>query len=208
MVKTVVKKGYGAKKSWRWRRKKYFNFIAYNYHKAKLSVGTYRIEYNTNDCHFIPNNVSVITVSQLITDCPDWAAYKTLFLGHKVTGVSIECIPVPFKQVPVATNTQTGQFPAQEAVDVRSSVAIGLIAFADTATYAGIVESDMSMVLSFTESTRKYFSLLGGVVGWDTTNAPNEQNYRVAINTLALPTFGQMYWNVRFDFYILYKVNI
>ena len=207
MVKTIVKKGY-AKKSWRWRRKKYFNFIAYNYHKAKLSVGTYRIEYNTNDCHFIPNNVSVITVSQLITDCPDWAAYKTLFLGHKVTGVSIECIPVPIKQVPVATNTQSGQFPAQEAVDIRSSVAIGLIAFADTATYAGIVESDMSMVLSFTEPTRKYFSLLGGVVGWDTTNAPNEQNYRVAINTMALPTFGQMYWNVRFDFYILYKVNI
>lgn len=207
MVKTIVKKGY-AKKSWRWRRKKYFNFIAYNYHKAKLSVGTYRIEYNTGNCRFVPNNVSVITVSQLITDCPDWAAYKTLFLGHKVTGVSIECIPVPIKQVPIATTTNTGQFPIQEAIDIRSSVAIGLVAFADAVTYAGIVESDMSMVLSFTDTTRKYFSLLGGVVGWDTTNAPNEQNYRVAVNTLALPTFGQMFWNVRFDFYILYKVKI
>lgn len=206
MVKTIVNKGY-AKKSWRWRRKKQFNFIAYNYHKAKLSVGTYRIEYTTNHCRFIPNNLEIIAISQLVSECPDWSAYKTLFLGYKLTGIAIECVPVPIKQVPIATNTQTGQFPAQEPVDVRSSVAIGIVAFADAVTYAGIVESDKSMVLSFTDTTRKYFSLLGGVSSWDTTNAPNEQNYRVAVNTLAIPVAGQMYWNVRFDFYILYKVK-
>lgn len=206
MVKT--KKGYVAKKSWRWRRKKQFNYIAYNYHKAKLSVGSYRIEYTRNNCRFVPNNVDVITISQLVNDCPDWAAYKTLFLGYKLTGIAIECIPVPIKQVPVPSQTQSGEFPIQEPIDIRSCVAIGIIAFADTTTYAGIVESDKSMVLSFTEPTRKYFSLLGGVAAWDTTNAPNEQNYRVAVNTLALPVQGQMFWNVRFDFYVLYKVKV
>lgn len=204
MVKTA-KKGY-AKKSWSWSRKKYFSFVAYNYTKAKLSTSK-RVDLTSNHCQFIGDNLEVLSVSSLIGDCPDWTKYRDLYLGFRVTGIKIECTPCPIIAGAASAETSSGHFPIAK-VQFPSAPAVGIIGAYDATTYQGIVESDKHITLSFTNKTSRYFGLLGGVFGWDVTNAPNEQNYKIAVNVLGLPTMGEAIWNVDFHFYITFKSKI
>ena len=203
MAKTA-KKGYA--KSWRWSRKKYFSFVAYNYTKAKLSTSK-RIDLTTQHCQFIGDNLEVLPVSTLIGECPDWNKYRDLYLSYRLTGIKIECTPCPIIVGAAVGQTTSGQFPYSK-VQFPSAPAVGIIGAYDDSTYHGIVESDKHITLSFTNKTSRYFGLLGGVFGWDVTNAPNEQNYKIAVNVLGLPTLGEAIWNIDFHFYITFKSKI
>lgn len=194
------------KKNYYLRRKKYFCFVAYNYSKAKLSTSK-RIHLNSEHCQFITDNLETITVSALIGECPDWAKYRDLYLSYRLTGIKIECTPCPVVNGAAAVETSSGHFPFPK-VQFPSAPAIGIIGTYDATTYQGIVESDKHITLSFTNKSSRYFGLLGGVFGWDVTNAPNEQNYKVAVNALGLPTLGEAIWNVDFHFYITFKSKI
>lgn len=204
MVKTA-KKGY-AKKSWRWSRKKYFSFVAYNYTKTKLSISK-RIDLTADHCQFIGDNVESLSVFTLIGECPDWDKYRDLYLSYRLTGIKIESTPCPMINGATVGQTPTGQFPYPK-VQFPSAPAVGIIGVYHAATYQGIVECDKHITLSFTNKTSRYFGLLGGAFGWDVTNSPNEQNYKVAVNVLGLPTLGEAIWNVDFHFYITFKSKI
>lgn len=196
------KKYYGYRK----RRKAAFYKAISNYHKTKLTFSD-RIALTHADVVFLSTNNNVLSLSTSLGAAPDWNLYKDLFLSYKLTGIAFEAVPCPVFPNTVVATTGTGQFPVQKTNIVCMPV-VGLISLTDAITYNSIAESNKSVILNAYTTTRVYWSLRGGAVAWDCTNAPNEQSARIATNVSGLPSDGELRWNVRLDFYIIYKITI
>lgn len=191
---------------YRRRRKFAFYRAISNYHKTKLTYTT-RLALTQNSCNFLAQNTNVMPLSYCLGAAPDWGLYKDLFLSYRLTGIAFAAIPCPIFPNTVVATTTTGQFPVQKT-NIVSMPVVGLISFTDADTYAGIADSNKSMILNAYNTTRAYWSLQGGAVSWDCTNAPNEQSARFATNVEGLPSDGELRWAIKIDFYIIYKITI
>ena len=203
MVK-YKKKYYKKKKA----TKGQFNYIASNYFKAKLSISK-RIIYDATQCRFIPGNLEVLQLYNLMAECPDLDALKKMFLSYKLTGIAIMAIPCPVSQTfnnytaAVASETMNSTLP-MPSDKILSAVCLAIISQSDGTSYNDLVESDKSLLLNFNTITRKYYKF--NLSEWLKFESANALTGRVAVNTLALPTAGGLVWNVKFDFYITCKV--
>lgn len=199
--------GYKKRRLYYRRRRKFAFYRAIsNYHKTKLTYTT-RLALTQTSCIFLAQNTNVLQLSACLSSAPDWDVYKNIFLSYKLTGIAFTAIPCPIFPNTVVATTTTGQFPVQKT-NIVSMPIVGLISFTDADTYAGIAESNKSMILNAYNTTRAYWSLQGGAVSWDCTNAPNEQSARFATNVEGLPSDGELRWAIKIDFYIIYKITI
>ena len=200
-----------AKKTYKKRRRysKKFNFYKAisNYHKTKLSC-SYRIELNTVEIKWLGiGNNNIALVSDLLNSCADTNTYKTLFLSYKLTGIKVTASPTPGIQKIEAVQTQTGSFPVA-AFACPATPALALLAIDDAVDYPAIIESNKHMLLSYHNKTSSYFSLSGGAVNWFDTRNNNVQPGRIAVNIQQVATAGSWFWQVVFDFYIMFKVTV
>lgn len=200
MGKTTVRKAY--KKRRRYTSKAAFNYIASHYYKAKLST-TFRIRVNSESCMFLPNNDNKYPISELISTCPDWGAMKKMFQSYKLTGIAVTISPIPVAEQAVNVTTQTGTFPVMYT-NVVSAPAFGIVTIYDGTDYADIIESDKSLILNYTTTERKYWPFR--VTDWQSSiNTNQEQGPRFAVNVQGLNTNGVTMWQIKCDFYILYR---
>ena len=201
----TYKKSYSAKVS-----KYQFNYIASNYFKAKLSISK-RIIYDSTQCRFIPGNLEILQIYNLMAECPDLDSLKKMFLSYKLTGLGITAVPCPVSQTfnnytaAVASESMNSTIP-MPSDKILSAVCLAIISQNDGTTYNDLVESDKSVLLNFYGITRRYFKF--NLSEWLKFESGNALTGRVAVNTLALPTAGGLVLNVKFDFYITCKVKV
>lgn len=186
-----------------WNKMKFYKAVA-NYHRAKLTYSN-RLELKTGFCQFVPENNAVIKISTILDSCPDWKLLRDYFLSYRLTGISIVAVPTPIFADAVAVQTQTGLFPVNKTY-ITSAPVLGIIGTYDGIEYKDIAESNKSMVLNFYTTTRNYWRM--SPTSWNCTNAPNDQTYRVAANVHGLPLNGSLFWNISYNFYILFKITI
>ena len=137
-----------------------FNYIASNYFKAKLSISK-RIIYDATQCRFIPGNLEVLQIGNLLGECPDLDALKKMFLSYKLTGIGIMAIPCPVSQTfnnynaAVASESMNSTLPLPSD-KILSAVCLAIISQNDGTSYNDLVESDKSLLLNFNTITRRY----------------------------------------------------
>lgn len=193
----------GNKKNW--TKAKFYKAIS-TYHKTKLTYAA-RIDLKSASCNFLPGNSEVLVISDILGSTPDWKKYQDLFLSYKLTAIKITCTPCPPIPLAAVATTQTGQFPINKWSFVSMPI-IALINLQEATNYRDLAESNKHLCLNPWETKSAYWSLLGGAHNWDTTNAPHEQNFRLATNVHGLPTDGELMWNVDVDMYVIFKITI
>lgn len=170
-------------------RKRYsINKLLRNYYKAKLDY-LIRIKYQQSGVMFIEWNTNAKPLADLIAACKDWDYYKRLFHSFKLTGVSLEISP----------GVPQGNFVSNGAL------VLGLITSADPTDFSTVVDSTKSIVLSTTNTQRRYISFNGGQTGWSSTNLNAVIDGKLFCETDSLPESGVMVWGVKVSFYITFK---
>lgn len=187
--------------------KRQFNYIASHYHKTVLTTH-FRIELTSNVVRFVGAGTdNYISIQDLIMTCADWETYRKLFLSYKLTGISLEFSPAPITPAVVPTTTTTGTFPVASQ-SIYSVPAVALVAFHDDVDYKSIVESNKHCLLNFTNKSRLWIPLTGGIAGWFQTTSTNVLTGKLAVNVPQLPTAGSIFWQVVCNFYVTYKITV
>lgn len=181
MAKGKYRKGYG------WKRTK--NRLMKNYFKMRFDYVD-RIGIDTSALKFITFNSNNRGIGSILVMCSDWPKAAGLFHSFKLTGMVIQATPI------MGTDDWYG----------RGTVALGVMTDSDTYDFNNLVESNMSMVLSQTQITRRYYSFNGGETGWvSTDNPPNALNGKVYTETDSLAQKGGFLWSIKFSFYVTFK---
>lgn len=203
----MVKKTYKKKTYQKKTGKAQFNYIASHYHKTVLTTH-FRIELSANNIRFVGAGTdNYISIQDLISTCADWETYRKLFLSYKLTGISLEFSPAPITPAVVPTTTTTGTFPVASQ-NIYSVPAVALVAFHDDVDYKSLVESNKHCLLNFTNKTRMWIPLSGGIAGWFQTTSTTVLTGKLAVNVPQLPTSGSIFWQVVCNFYITYKITV
>ena len=147
------------RKSWRWNRKKYFNYIARNYLKyTAVIVGKILwIDQDDNNIYWDGRNSNVFTLSDALAQAGnELLSLKSYFATMKFTGVAVKITP-GYPANPTNANSGT-----------VGSAFLTLQQDQEQATYANAVHNPRSICLSQFMPQRKYFSL---TTSWVGTNA-------------------------------------
>lgn len=109
MIKKVNNRRY-------YRRNGYRRFkqIISHYHATKLTYVD-NIRLATNELKFVKLDADRSRIGDVVAQCPDFTAYKAIFLSFKVTGIKF---------------TVTPQYPLAN-FDMRSAVMLGITAASD-----------------------------------------------------------------------------
>lgn len=167
-----------------------FKYLISSYHATKLTY-VENIRLATNELIFVKNNSDRIRIGDIVALCPDFEAYKKIFLSFKVTGIKITVTP----QIPLAN------------FDMRHAVMLGVTAASDDQTSSAVAESNKSLILSPVQMVSKYFTLQGGIIGWQPTT-PAGQTVAGGYITVAADgnaNGGGIIFSVVFDFYVMFK---
>lgn len=183
-----------AKRRYYYRRKRYYRYkIMKNYFKARLDTAM-RVALDNAGFKFIENNATTRNLAQVLESCSDWAAFKQLFHSFKLTGVLMEAIPnlplIGGDNKPFAAN---------------GTYCVGLITQGDTTNYANLLEAKNTILLTPTQTQRKYLSFNGGETSWIVTSQTSDLDGKFYCETNSLATSGGMVWTVKFSFYITFK---
>lgn len=188
----MAKSGY--RKRYYYRRYYYSKAkLMRNYFKARLDTSM-RAALDTAGFKFIENNATSRNLAQVLESCSDWVAYKQLFHTFKVTGIAMEAVP----NLPIA-----GQDNRPFAAN--GTYCVGLITSGDTQNYANLLEAKNTIILTPTQSQRKYLSFNGGETSWIATSQTSDLDGKFYTETNSLATSGGMVWSIKFSFYITFK---
>lgn len=178
----------------KYRRKYYRKYNLYkvmrNYFKAKLDY-LLRIKYFNSGLNFIEWTTNAKPIADLLGSCKDWDYYKRLFHSFKLTGMALEISP----------GVPQGNFVSNGAL------VLGLITSGDPTDFNTVVDSTKSIVLTSTNTQRRYISFNGGQVGWASTNLIGSIDGKLFAETDSLPESGVMVWGVKLSFYVTFKNN-
>lgn len=178
----------------RYYRRNFYNRVKImrNYFKARLDTSM-RAALDTAGFKFIENNASTRNLAQVLESCSDWNAYKQLFHTFKLTGLAMEAIP----NLPIAG--QASPFAA------NGTYCVGLITQGDTTNYANLLEAKNTILLTPTQTQRKYLSFNGGETSWIATSQTSDLDGKFYTETNSLASSGGMVWSIKFSFYITFK---
>ena len=118
------------KRYYRRNRFRRFKNMISKYHATKLTYVD-NIRLATNELKFVKQDAARARIGDLVALCPDFTAYKAIFLSYKVTGIKI---------------TVTPQYPLAN-FDMRSAVMLGITAASDDETASNVAESNKSLIL-------------------------------------------------------------
>lgn len=172
-------------------RKRYYrnkNRIMRNYFKMKLDI-VERLGMDNSGFKFISWNSNAKDIGVVLNGCDDWPKAAGLFHSFKLTGVAITAIP----------GVYGSDFYA------RGSPMVGILTSNEQANFNTLAESNSSIVLSYNETRRRYYSFHGGETGWMSTDMLADLNGRIYAETLSLAETGNFVWTIKFTFYVTFK---
>ena len=178
----------------RYYRKNFYNRakILRNYFKARLDTSM-RAALDTAGFKFIENNATSRNLAQVLESCSDWNAYKQLFHTFKLTGLAMEAIP----NLPIAG--------ASAPFAANGTYCVGLITSGDTQNYANLLEAKNTILLTPTQTQRKYLAFNGGETSWIATSQTSDLDGKFYTECNSLASSGGMVWSIKFSFYITFK---
>ena len=158
-----------AKRRYKRYRRHNIGRLLRNYYKAKLDY-LIRIKYQQSGVMFIEWSTNAKPIADLLNACKDWDYYKRLFHSFKVTGMALEISP----------GVPQGNFVSNGAL------VLGVITSGDPTDFNTVVDSTKSVVLSTTNTQRRYISFNGGQVGWSSTNLIGSIDGKLFVETILL----------------------
>lgn len=174
---------------WWWRRRKVIN----QYFRAKIDYIDTLVWPNTQvagSAFFRNVNTENIAV-QTILEYEEFQRYVKIFSYYRVYAFAVEAVPV---STPNGQNQNTGTMFIGYNPDAN-----------DGMSFDDCARSNMSMVLSPTETKRMFRRLQGGT-GWYMVNSAERGSFTCRSDYATVFNNGQK-WSVRFTVYCLFKNN-
>ena len=212
---TTAKKTYTGKKNY---YGKYYTYkkirnLMNTYFRAKLTISVNTIITpvpNVQDrwryqLHVGNQDLNGVGLSALVTGCPRWAAYRALFGYYKCRGVVVEVVPGN-PTIPLLVNEGNILQPFQ------GSIALGLTSSTGDQTYSQILEANMKVIFSRTETVRKYFPfMIKDFSQVPPTNdvIPTGVPYNVFINQSSeMVNVRGQHFQINFTFYLTFRQSL
>lgn len=164
-----------------------------NYFKAKLDT-VQKISWSNQGIFFTSGNQGTTrTLHDLVTLCPDWAAWQQLFHTFKLTGMAVTVTP----NHPTINYSQNSEF--------SGAGMLGFLTTRDNVNWNNVSESNFSFCLTPSQVQRKYKSFNGSLAAWCSTDDNINLDGKFAVETDGNPVNGGVYYMVKFTFYITFK---
>jgi hypothetical protein len=216
MSTTVTKKTYNGKKNYygKWYSYKKIRNLMNTYFRAKLTSTIHTVVHlhqaeNQPDRWTLQlrvgNNDAVgVTLSALVVGCPKWGTYRTVFGYYKCRGIVIEVVP-GIETPPMVVNNNV-------IIPYRGNIALGLTNEPGEQTFNDILEDNMKIAFSRTQTVRKYFPFFVK----DFSQCPDQDNvrpggipYNLFIATAtALENEHCQQFQLNFTFYITFRQSV
>ena len=183
------------RRSWRWNRKKYFNYIAKNYLKYSCTVvgKALWVDQEQNNIYWNGANTNQWTMTDALTQAGnELISLRAYFASLKFTGVAVKVTPgYPANPTNPNEGTMGNAFLAIQQVG-------------EPATYASVAHNPRCICLSQFMPQRKYFSLS---TSWAGSNAipTGAINFVLACDGKPMNT---QTWNVKVTVYMLFKTAL
>lgn len=182
----MVKYGYS-----RYFRRKYkrrnFNKITKNYTQVTFDK-TLKVIAQTGQFQF-DSGANHILLGDILIDTVSYNRYRDLYSSIKIKSISVVAVP----QLRTTTFATSG------------TGVIGLLPENNGNTYQEITESKNSILLSYTETTRGYWYIPGGLNSWFAIENHDDIPTKLATNTDSTPTAGQAFWSIKISIRCLLK---
>lgn len=183
------------RRSWRWNRKKYFNYIAKNYLKYSCTVvgKIIWVDQDDNNIYWDGANTNQWTMTDALTQAGnELISLRAYFASLKFTGVAVKVTPgYPANPTNANSGTVGNAFLAIQQIG-------------EPANYATAVHNPRCFCLSQLSPQRKYFNLTSGWAGSNT--APlGSLNFVVVSNGKPMRDSS---FTVQITFYLLFKTAL
>ena len=182
------------RRSWRWNRKKYFNYVARNYLKYSCNVNAkvMWLDQDNNNI-FWPNNNAYWTMADALAQAGnELISLRGYFASLKITGVAVKVTP---------------GYPANPTNANSGTTGVAYLAIqqmGEEVSFPNASHSPRSMCLSQFVPQRKYFSLTSS---WAGSNSIPMQSLNFVVASDGRPMRDSMF-NVQMTFYILFKTAL
>ena len=185
----MAKRGY--RRSYRWNRKKYFNYIARNYLKYTINCPG-KLTWDNNGIKWSNGSGQWGMVDILDQAGNEYKSLRGYFASVKITGIAIECVPGAYSQPQITGDGTTGQ------------AYLALQQVGEQATNVIVSHNPRCIYLSQTQIQRKYIPLTSG---WTGSNTVSLASVNLAANCDGQPMNTQT-WNVKVTVYMLFKTAL
>lgn len=183
------------RRSWRWNRKKYFNYIAKNYLKYSCTVvgKALWVDQEQNNIYWNGANTNQWTMTDALTQAGnELISLRAYFASLKFTGVAVKVTPgYPANPTNPNEGTMGNAFLAIQQVG-------------EPATYASVAHNPRCICLSQFMPQRKYFSLS---TSWAGSNAIPTGAINFVLACDGKPMRDSSF-TVQITFYILFKTAL
>lgn len=217
MSTTVTKKTYNNKKNY---YGKYYSYkkirnLMNTYFRAKLTCSVNIVIHHTDAQGQVPErwdymfhignaDYAAVSLGNLIISCPKWGGYRSLFGYFKCRGIVIEVVPGIQTPAVVVNNVVITPY--------QGNIAVGLSQDQGEQNYAQIMEDNMKVVFSRTQTVRKYFPFFVkdfSRVPVQDQVIPANVPYNIFIDSadLLANQYGQLF-QINFTFYLTFRQSM
>ncbi|AXH79378.1 MAG: hypothetical protein [Circular genetic element sp.] len=177
----------------RYYRRRYRKKLMSRYFKTKLSCID-RVILDDNDIKLASTNGVNRNIRAYLTSCNEWGYLTKIFYSFKLTGILIETVPGV-----IAT--------AVDSVPVfGGTYQLALLPMGSDSNSPALADANASLVLSPTQSQRKYISFTGSLNGWlDIASIENNLVALLTVAATALPQNTGLVWSIKLTFYVTFK---
>lgn len=182
-----------AKTKKRYYRRKSKYRILRNYFKAKLDT-IQRVALDSSAFKLLEANGTSRNLHALLQACGDWVSYTHIFHSFKLTGIALTAIP----NTPLV-GANNAPFSA------NGTYAVGIITSTDPTNFTNLIESNCALILTPSQTLRKYMSFNGGQTGWLATSKPEDLDGKLYCETNSLASQGGMVWTLKITLYVTFK---
>lgn len=168
-------------------KRKNFNKITKNYTQVtfdksfKIIAQTGQFQFDTGANH--------ILLGDILNDTVSYNKYRDLYSSIKIKSIFIEAVP----QLRTTTFATSG------------TGVLGLLPENQGDLFQQITEASHSMILSYTDITRAYWYIPGGLNSWFGIENHDDIPTKLSTNTDSTPTAGQAFWSIKVSIRCLLK---
>ena len=183
------------RRSWRWSRKKYFNYVARNYLKytANIVGKVMWLDREENNIYWDGADTPQWTMQDALAQAGnEMISLRGYFASLKITGIAIKVTP-GYPAIPSNPNNGT-----------IGNAFLAIQQVGEAANYASVVHNPRCMCLSQLTSQRKYFSLTSS---WAGSNSIPMQSLNFVVASDGRPMKDSTF-TVQITFYILFKTAL
>lgn len=183
------------RRSWRWNRKKYFNYVAKNYLKYTANVvgKVLWVDQEQNNIYWSGADTAQWTMQDALAQAGnELISLRGYFASLKIYGVAVKVTP---------------GYPANPEAPAQGTIGNAFLAIqqvGEPANYAAVVHNPRCMCLSQFMPQRKYFNLTSG---WAGSNSIPLYSLNFVVASDGRPMRDSSF-TVQITFYILFKTAL